>query len=64
MFRDYYVSVNVSVNDIMDHYHINYIIVNYMNYTQCLIEQEDLDYSGVTRLIDRPCLLFHFLYSF
>ena len=42
-FRDYY----LSVNDIMDHYHIT-SVVNYTNYTRRLIEQEDLDHSGVT----------------
>ena len=44
-FRDYYLSV--SVNEIMDHYHIT-SIVNYTNYIRRLIEQEDLDHSGVT----------------
>ena len=42
-FWDYY----LSVNDIMDHYHIT-SVVNYTNYTRRLIEQEDLDHSGVT----------------
>ena len=43
-FRDYYLSV--SVNEIMDHYHIT-SIVNYTNYIRRLIEQEDLYHSGV-----------------
>ena len=42
-FGDYY----PSVNDIMDHYHIT-SVVNYTNYTRRLIEQEDLNHSGVT----------------
>ena len=42
-FKDYY----LLVNDIMDHYHIT-SIVNYTNYARRLIEQEDLDHSGVT----------------
>ena len=39
-FKDYY----LLVNDIMDHYHITSIV----NYSRRLIEQEDIDHSGVT----------------
>ena len=51
-FRDCY----ITDYDIMDNYHITFIF-NYTNYTRRLIEQENLDHSGVAYSIDGPLFL-------